>query len=536
MFEDDAEMVRFIRVVLSKEKRFEFNIEVTDRLSEGLQFLTADAIDAVLLDLSLVDSDGLNTFTKVQSQAPEIPIVILTGLEDEELAIQMVQAGAQDYLLKGQTDGKLLVRSLYYAIERQGLLTQLEQQMRRLQTTQEYLHTIITNNADAIIVVAADSTVRFVNPAAEELFGRSSAEFIDNSFGFPITTGETGETTELNIVRRSGGAAIVEMRVVEMEWEGQTAYLATLRDITERKRRQENLIQNRTLQARKLEAAGKLASGIVHEIRTPMQYIRDNTRFSQESCLELFSVLKAYKHLLMMVKEGAATEELVAGIEGEIDAVDLEYICKEMPQAIQQSLEGIEGVTKIVEAMKEFSHPGIGEKVAVDINKNIENTITICRNEWKYVAEIQTDFDPDLPLVSCYPGELDQVILNLIINAAHAISNVVGDGLESKGTIIISTRQDGDWVKICVGDTGTGIPREIQAKIFEPFFTTKEVGKGTGQGLAIAHSVIVDKHGGSITFETEQDKGTVFIISLPVNPEREECEKHAKEILDVGKR
>ncbi|MFC1782992.1 sensor histidine kinase, partial [Planctomycetota bacterium] len=331
-----------------------------------------------------------------------------------------------------------------------------------------------------------------------------------------------------------GGAAIVEMRVVEMEWEGQTAYLATLRDITERKRRQENLIQNRTLQAQKLEAAGKLASGIVHEIRTPMQYIRDNTRFSQESCLELFSVLKNYQHLLMMVKAGAATEELVAGLEGEIDAVDMEYIRKEMPRAIQQSLEGIEGVTKIVEAMKEFSHPGVGEKVPLDINKNIENTITICRNEWKYVAEIQTDFDPDLPLVPCYPGELNQVILNLIINAAHAINDVVGEASEGKGTIIISTRQDGDWVKICVGDTGTGIPKEIQSKVFEPFITTKEVGKGTGQGLAIAHSVIVNKHGGSITFETEQDKGTVFIINLPINPTPKECEEPVKETLNIG--
>jgi signal transduction histidine kinase len=177
--------------------------------------------------------------------------------------------------------------------------------------------------------------------------------------------------------------------------------------------------------------------------------------------------------------------------------------------------EGVDRVAKIVRAMKDFSHPGTGEKTAVNINLAIENTIMVARNEWKYVAEMVTGQDPNLPLVSCLPDEFNQVLLNLIINAAHAIGEVVGSG-SNKGAITISTRQDGDWAEIRVQDTGTGIPEKIRPKIFDPFFTTKQVGKGTGQGLAIAHSVIVDKHGGTIACETEVGQGTTFVIRLPL--------------------
>ena len=167
-------------------------------------------------------------------------------------------------------------------------------------------------------------------------------------------------------------------------------------------------------------------------------------------------------------------------------------------------------------AMKEFSHPGREEKTSIDINNALESTITVARNEWKYVAEMKTDFDLSLPLVSCLPGEINQVFLNLIINAAHAIGDIIDVDSGEKGTIEISTRSRDDWVEISVSDTGTGIPDAIKDKIFDPFFTTKEVGRGTGQGLAICFPVIVEKHGGKIHLNTEVDKGTTFIISLPV--------------------
>ncbi|MGH7869681.1 MAG: sensor histidine kinase, partial [Candidatus Dormibacteraceae bacterium] len=194
-----------------------------------------------------------------------------------------------------------------------------------------------------------------------------------------------------------------------------------------------------------------------------------------------------------------------------------EYLFEQVPAAINETLEGIGRITRIVRAMKEFSHPGGKEMSPADLNKAIETTVTVARNEWKYVADLKLDLDPELPLVPCFLGEFNQAILNLVINAAHAISDVVKKHPGTKGVIGVQTRRDGAHVEIRVSDTGTGIPKPYQARIFEPFFTTKEVGKGTGQGLSIVYGSIVKKHGGTVSFETEEGKGTTFIIRLPVS-------------------
>ncbi|MBU0595079.1 histidine kinase, partial [Candidatus Bipolaricaulota bacterium] len=208
-----------------------------------------------------------------------------------------------------------------------------------------------------------------------------------------------------------------------------------------------------------------------------------------------------------------------------LDELDLDFLKEEIPKAIAQSLEGVGRVAEIVRSMKEFSHPGGTEKQATDLNRAIEATITVARNEWKYVAEMAMDLDPDLPPVPCLAGDFNQVILNLIINAAHAIGDVVGENSGEKGTVTITTRQNGDWAEIRISDTGTGIPEENRSKIFDHFFTTKELGKGTGQGLAIAHAVITEKHSGTITVESEVGKGTTFIIRLPIEPESTQAEE-----------
>ncbi|HDH97429.1 MAG TPA: histidine kinase, partial [Proteobacteria bacterium] len=230
----------------------------------------------------------------------------------------------------------------------------------------------------------------------------------------------------------------------------------------------------------------------------------------------LMGIISKLTELLKAVKEGAVTEELIAEVEEAVRSADMEFLAEEVPKAIDESLDGIERIASIVRAMKEFSHPGLEEKVAIDINRAIQNTVTISRNEWKYVADVELDLDPNLPLVPCLPRDINQVLLNIIVNAAHAIADVVGEGRAAKGKITISTRHIGDWVEIRISDTGTGIPPEIRHRIFDPFFTTKEVGKGTGQGLSIAHSIVVDKHKGQIFFETEMGKGTTFFIRLPL--------------------
>jgi len=284
-----------------------------------------------------------------------------------------------------------------------------------------------------------------------------------------------------------------------------------IRNVTERKQ-----LQSRDTQEQKLQSIGQLAAGIAHEINTPTQYVGDNTRFLQDAFGGLTGVVGKYAELLRAHKEGSITPELVADIEAAAKKADLDYLNEEIPRAFEESLQGIERVSKIVKSMRAFAHPDSGEKTFTDINESIESTITVSRNEWKYVADVVTDFDPDLPLVPCLPGEFNQVVLNMIVNAAHGIAGVVGDGSNGKGKITVSTCRNGDWAEIRISDTGTGIPEEHRAKIFDPFFTTKEVGKGTGQGLAIAYDVIAQKHGGTITFDTEDGRGTTFVVRLPI--------------------
>jgi len=276
-------------------------------------------------------------------------------------------------------------------------------------------------------------------------------------------------------------------------------------DISERK-----VLHQQLLQAQKLESIGQLAAGIAHEINTPTQYIGDNARFLKDAFTDLATVLRSYRERL------AAFGQAGTPAAGAQDP-DVEYLLKEIPTAIEQTLDGVGRVSTLVSAMKEFSHPGSKQKSEVDLNRAIQSTIVVARNEWKYVADMETTFDSGLKPVLCLPGEINQVMLNLIVNAAHAVSDITQHGEKGKGKIQISTRACDEFVEIRVRDTGTGIPPEAQGRIFDPFFTTKEVGKGTGQGLSIARSVIVDKHQGSIAFETEPGKGTTFIIRLPYN-------------------
>ncbi|MCF8038292.1 MAG: PAS domain S-box protein [Desulfohalobiaceae bacterium] len=283
-------------------------------------------------------------------------------------------------------------------------------------------------------------------------------------------------------------------------------------DITERKNLESQLIQ-----AQKLESIGQLAAGIAHEINTPIQYVGDNTRFFKEAFEELSLVLGKSNHLVATIQSGEDVSEAVEEAARAIEEADLEFIEEEIPRAIEQTLEGVERVSTIVRSMKDFSHPGGEEKVPVDINKALQNTGTITRNEWKYVAALEFDLEKDLPLVPCLAGEMNQAFLNIIINAAHAIADVVQGQNSEKGIITVTTQHLQDEVLIRITDTGKGIPQKSRPYVFDPFYTTKEDGKGTGQGLSLAYSTVVDKHDGSLTFETEEGQGTSFLIGLPIN-------------------
>lgn len=280
----------------------------------------------------------------------------------------------------------------------------------------------------------------------------------------------------------------------------------------------ETLTAERELrQTQKLEAIGQLAAGIAHEINTPIQYIGDNVHFLGDALADLTPILQKAERLLESDRSGQPVNNRLRELESARIQVDVPFLIKEIPVAIEQTLAGVQRVAAIIRAMREFSHPGGDDKIAIDINQALESTITVSRNEWKYVAEMATCLADDLPLLYCLPGELNQVFLNIIVNAAHAIADATDNGLRGKGLITIATKAEHDALEIRISDTGKGIPNAIQERIFDPFFTTKEVGKGTGQGLAIARSVVVDKHQGNLSFTTERGRGTTFIIRLPLH-------------------
>ena len=265
--------------------------------------------------------------------------------------------------------------------------------------------------------------------------------------------------------------------------------------------------------AQKLEAVGQLAAGVAHEINTPMQFIGDHIDFLKTAHHDLQTLLLKYKELHTVLNQSSMPESILKDIENLEVQIDLPFLQQKCPQAFEKTQAGVERVSRIVQAMKEFAYPSQTKKAAADINQAIENTLIVAKNEYKYIAEVETELS-SLPPVYCHIGDLNQVFLNLIVNAAHAID---AKGDTAKGLIRIETRQDGGDVEIRIADSGTGIPQNIQSRIFDPFFTTKAIGKGSGQGLAIARSIVVDKHNGAITFATGENQGTTFIIRLPVN-------------------
>jgi signal transduction histidine kinase len=269
------------------------------------------------------------------------------------------------------------------------------------------------------------------------------------------------------------------------------------------------------MQAKKMESIGQLAAGIAHEINTPAQFVSDNTRFIKSAFDDLMKLNESYVKLLNAASDGIITPDLIHEVNASMESADVEYLTTEIPSAIDQSLDGIDRISNIVRAMKEFSHPGSHEQESADLNQAIRNTITVASNEWKYVAEIETAFAEGLPPVACYVQEINQVVLNLIVNAAHAIAQSTGEGSSEKGVIRIATRNLGQEVEIKVSDSGCGIPDDIKDKIFDPFFTTKTVGKGTGQGLAMAFRTIVENHHGRLWVDSVEGEGSTFNIVLP---------------------
>ena len=420
-----------------------------------------------------------------------------------------------------------------YTLERSVAIFEREMQELnvKLESERDRLRLIFEAAPVGIFRCELDGRVTMVNPALQKMLGYAEAEIraLDASqlahpddrdaVAAQLGAVVAGRVRESHAIPRKflhkSGATVhtrVAVSVVTDAEQHPLFTIAVVKNVSETIR-----LEMELRHAQKLESVGRLAAGIAHEINTPIQFVGDSVTFVRDAVGGFASIIAVYQELRLKLAADAAWAEVAAGLAEQEEATDLAYLLANVPGAATRCLEGLERVATIVRSLKEFAHPDARDKVAYDLNHALESTLAIARHEYKYVADIETELGA-LPPVLCHGGELNQVFLNVVVNAAHAIGDVV-KGTDRRGVIRIKTRRDGNDAVIEVTDTGGGIPLEVRDRVFEPFFTTKEVGRGTGQGLAISRSVVGDKHGGSLTFETEVGRGTTFIIRLPLGDE-----------------
>ena len=517
------------------------------RLVERLGLISRAATDGIVL----IGGDGRITFWNRAAEGmfgyteaealgrpvhdlvtpPHLQTEAARGLADFVVAGQGPVVGRTVILQARRKNGELfpvelslsstLVYGEWWALAIVRDITQRLAFEQRLRNSENQLRWILDSVPVGVVMSGGDRRVRWANQAALDMIEAEDAEEV---VGLPCNAafcgadgepcllhGETcAERSEAQLPRRSGAPLSVLRSLHKLELNGETVYLESFVDLTARRQLEAELGH-----ARKLEAVGQLAAGIAHEINTPIQYVGDSLHFLREAFDALAKVLGVYRQSVAEAASDHGCADLQQAASAAEEEVDLEFLLSNAPASLDRCFDGIDRVATIVRAMKDFAHPDHRRKQPADLNKALENTLTIARNEYKYVAEVDCSFG-DLPPVTCHLGDLNQAFLNLIVNAAHAVSDVVGAS-GKLGTIGVSTSRDGDWVTIAISDSGAGIPAAIAERVFEPFFTTKPVGKGSGQGLAIARSVVVEKHGGTLTFSSPPGGPTEFVIRLPID-------------------
>jgi signal transduction histidine kinase len=387
-----------------------------------------------------------------------------------------------------------------------------------LQTTGQLINAVpfalVTLDHERIIRRANEAALRILKDDC--LCGKAWDRFLAPSTQSTHHT-ISGETT---VVDTSGTHIPILLSSTPVEIGGESLHLLSFVDLSER-RRLESELRN----AQKLEAIGRLAAGIAHEINTPAQFISDNIRFLQGGFTSLQSLMGEYQNALALLTEASGEDRLVHRLNDAEQAADIDFLKTNIPSAITEALEGVSRISTIVRAMKEFASAEHKEKLPANLNHAMEATLTVTVSEYRHVAEVEQDFG-DLPDVCCNVGEIKQVFFNLVVNAAHAIA---AKKSAHKGVICIRSRCEEGYVRFEIQDSGCGIAEKIRERIFDPFFTTREVGQGSGQGLAIARSIVVDKHNGSLTFTTETGKGSTFIVRIPLIPPKETSPKDARQ-------
>lgn len=497
--------------------------------ADGYRLLLSDSsIELVLVDWMLSDIPGPEVISRARKECPARTFysVLVTGKSESEDVAHGIAQGADAYLKKPVNNQELLAyieAGLRVVRLQQSLLSKQEEIARLHMRTTRLLGSIPT----FYLSLDRHDVVRDWNSAAERTFSISSADAIGRSLfklGLQLSwerlltaiaaardKRQDTRLVELPYKNHDGEVRYLDMAIApirgdECEEEGT---LLMGEDITARVQ-----IATQLQHAQKLESLGQLASGLAHEINSPMQFIGDNVRFVKGAFKRVEPLLSLISK--KQIETAPDCPILITPDERRelVERAKIDFLLAEGDVTLSQTLEGAQRVTDIVKAMREFSHPGVAHPVSGDLNHIVENAVTVSRNEWKGVATIIREYDEALPPFHGYPAEFGQAVLNMIVNAAHAISEKGA----SPGEIRLKTAHADGVFRVQISDSGCGIPKSYAHRIFDPFFTTKPVGRGTGQGLSIAHSMITKLHGGSIQFHSIEGSGTTFVIEIPDTP------------------
>jgi PAS domain S-box-containing protein len=425
----------------------------------------------------------------------------------------------------GDDDRYTLERSIELSSnEMQSLYEDLRAQHARVTASEERLRAVFEHTAlgkaeldeQGRCVDANEALAALLRVGRQELCGQAFMDLVHPddraAASGPFADLLAGRRTHLAIEHRwrSTGAesfwVSVTISRVRPGPGGQTFAVMFAQDITARKRMEIELQH-----AQKLRSVGRLAAGMAHELNTPIQFIGDNIGFLRQSIATLLDLRASYRAAL---QTRAQNQDLADAFDRADAEAELSYLQRELPQAALQALEGCDRVASIVGAMKEFANEGPSDHAPADLNSALANTMAVVRDQLQRVAHVSADFG-ELPPIYCNVAELNQAFLAILINAAQAIGDVVGDS-GKKGVIRVQTRHEGNSVVVRISDTGGGIPEELQARIFDPFFTTREVGQGIGQGLTIARAIVADRHRGALRLESRPGEGSTFEVVLPL--------------------
>jgi signal transduction histidine kinase len=485
LIEDNQSDALLITLLLQREAGDKFSIEHASNLSTGIEYIGKAPVDLVLLDLALPDSFGKETFQTVYSHAPDIPIIVLTGFDGDELGLELVSEGAQDYLAKGQIEGGVLVRSIRFAVQRQKMLKAQQQHLEQFRARETRMRDMMEQILDGILVVDIGGKIHFANSAAGALFGRSREQLQGERFEFPI---DLETATEIEILREDSSTIHARMQVIQSGWEGEAHYVVSLKDITER-----IFLEEKAHYAYGLENIGKLASGIAHDLNNVLTVIMSYSSMGSSQVADSDKPGKYFGGINRAAKHAEAlTQQLLT-----------------------------------------FSKRQIIQAKVFDLNELILEIDIILQRLTGSNISLFVSPAQDLKLINVDSNQLEQVIINLVVNARDAMPNGGSLTIETANALpeevhrfTVSRPNAPEFIKLVVRDTGLGMDEATSSRVFEPFFTTKGQIHGTGLGLSTCRG-IVSQFGGEIKVESEPGHGSEFIVYIPVSTDAGSAEQEA---------